>query len=86
MLQSALTQHHVFPLLTGTGMPMALNVVPIHASYSSALRLLSLLHTLTNIVYKVCTPEGLQVFHDFDKCTTLMMHASPALVAWCVPC
>lgn len=24
------------------------------------------------------------VFHDFDKMTTLMMHASPALVAWWV--
>ncbi|GAB4820019.1 hypothetical protein N2152v2_007065 [Parachlorella kessleri] len=50
--------------------------------HSALLRKLAFAHMAGPLMWAIVAMRNSLVFHDFDKITTLMMHASPALVAW----
>lgn len=43
---------------------------------------LAFAHMAGPLTWAIVAMRNSLVFHDFDKMTTLMMHASPAMVAW----
>lgn len=52
------------------------------APHAAVLRRLAFAHMAGPLMWSIVAMRNSLVFHDADKMTTLMMHASPALLAW----